>query len=70
MTVNIADNDGAPGLNVIKTAMDVNGAPLYAGDEIEYEVTLSVQGTALNPAPELTSVPALESALAATGGGR
>jgi autotransporter translocation and assembly factor TamB len=29
-------------------------------DGTEYEVTLSVQGTALNPAPEFTSTPALD----------
>jgi uncharacterized repeat protein (TIGR01451 family) len=41
VTVNITDNDVVGGLAIAKTAVDLNGAPLRLGDEIEYHVLVT-----------------------------
>jgi uncharacterized repeat protein (TIGR01451 family) len=40
-TLTIVDDDAALGLIIVKMAVDVNGAPLYTGDLVEYQVTVT-----------------------------
>jgi uncharacterized repeat protein (TIGR01451 family) len=44
-TLVIVDDDTETALQIVKRAVDVNDAPLYAGDEIEYRVVVTNTGS-------------------------